>query len=67
MYTVFTRNWWKENPSYPDGLEPDGSAKKTKLKTADSEEEARAICREYNENNQETRLGRRAEYMGGGL
>lgn len=63
MYTVFVRNWWKENPNWPDGLEPDPTARKhTIAKRIKTEEEARAIAQEYNRTHNPGRLSRKAEY-----
>jgi len=48
-YRVFTRTWWRENPTWPNGLEPDATGRKTTLARGCTEEEARAIARQYNE------------------
>jgi len=61
MYQVYVSNWWKENPDWPDGLEPDGTDK-YKLKKVRTEAEARAICAEYNATHKPGRLSRKAEY-----
>ena len=61
-YRVFTRNWWKENPSWPDGLEPHLGRKKILREGVETEEEARKICKEYNDNNSPGRLSRKAEF-----
>jgi hypothetical protein len=62
-YYVFVRDWWKENPSWPNGLEPEPNARRTVIaESVDTEEEARAICREYNRVNPPGRLSRKAEY-----
>jgi len=48
-YSVFTRNWWKSNPSWPDGREPDGGARKHYLeRRVSTESEARGICQDWN-------------------
>ena len=60
-YRVFTRTWWKNNPGWPGGLEP-VAGRKTALATANSEEEARAICKRYNDTHKPGRLSRKAEY-----
>ena len=63
MFKVFTRNWWKHNPSWPQGLEPDGGARKTTIaKNVRTEEEARAICQRWNASHKPGRLSRKAEY-----
>ena len=60
-YTVFTRTWWKNNPSWPNGLEP-SAGRRTTIAKADSEEEARNICQRYNASHKPGRLSRKAEY-----
>lgn len=63
MYKVFVRNWWKRNPEWPNGLEPNLGARKTTIrKTIDTEKEAREICRRYNETHDPGPLSRKAEY-----
>ncbi len=62
QYRVFVRNWWKVNPSWPDGREPDPSARKTTLEHVDTEDEARQLCREYNVTHKPGLLSRKAEY-----
>tara|TARA_R110000851_G_scaffold322753_1_gene488946 strand:+ start:217 stop:417 length:201 start_codon:yes stop_codon:yes gene_type:complete len=64
MYKVFTRTWWKKNTSdgWPNGLEPHMGRRRI-LTTVHSEEEARRICKQWNAENPEGLLSRRAEYM----
>ena len=62
MYRVFTRNWRRANPSYPNGLEPSPGRKYT-LDWVYTEQEARAMCKEYNDTHEAGRLSRKAEYM----
>jgi hypothetical protein len=62
MYYVFTRNWWRDNPSWPDGLEPCPGRRHTIHKGIESEEEAQKICREWNATHKPGRLSRKAEY-----
>lgn len=69
-YKVFTRNWWKVNNSkdengnllWSDGLEPDGAGRQNTIGYADNEEEARKMCKEYNDSHPKTKLGRMAEF-----
>lgn len=61
-YRIFKRKWWKNNPSWPDGLEPDGAARKTTLGYRDTEEEARDFCQEWNRNNCQGRFSLKAEF-----
>ena len=63
-YRVFVRNWWKNNPKWPNGLEPCGSGRKTTLASSvATEAEARSICEQYNSTHKPGRLSRKAEYM----
>lgn len=61
-YKVFTRNWWKSNPAWPNGLEPDASGQKKTLRRGLTLKEARAFCEEYNRNNKPGKLSRKAEF-----
>ena len=60
-YRVFSRTWWRRNPSHPGGREP-GAGRKTTLARVQTEDEARAICRRYNDNHDPGFLSRKAEY-----
>ena len=62
-YKVFVRNWWKSNPSWPDGREPGAGKKTTIARRVPTEEEARDICRVYNATHEPGRLSRKAEYQ----
>ena len=69
MFTVFVRNWFKYNPSVINeldsslnGLEPDSRARKYKLATFKTKNEARDYAREYNKTHKKGRLRRQAEY-----
>jgi len=62
MYEVFTRTWWRENPDWPDGLEP-FAGDKTFLYNCRTEEEAMELCAKYNENHPAGRFSRKAEYQ----
>jgi len=61
MYRIFTRTWWKDNPTWPDGLEPH-PGRKTTIARAYTEEEARSICKRWNAAHKPGRLSRKAEY-----
>lgn len=61
MYRVFKRRFWKDNPRWPNGLEPH-LGRKTTIGFASTEEEARQMCKEYNENNDPGRYSLKAEY-----
>ena len=60
-YKVFTRTWWRNNSNYPNGLEP-SPGRKTIIAIALSEEQARDICKRYNDSHSPGRLSRKAEY-----
>jgi hypothetical protein len=60
-YNVFHRTWWKENPSWPNGLEP-GAGKKMAIGEADTEDEAREMCREWNKAHKPGRYSDKAEF-----
>jgi hypothetical protein len=61
-YTVFIRNWWKHNPKWPNGLEPNSNARKTILRRGLTREEAQQFCATYNSENDPGRLSRKAEF-----
>tara|TARA_R100000306_G_C4310296_1_gene109812 strand:- start:367 stop:579 length:213 start_codon:yes stop_codon:yes gene_type:complete len=63
-YEIRVRNWWVNNPDWPDGLEPCATPwKKARLfAKCNTEKEAIAICREYNTTHNPGRLSRKAEY-----
>lgn len=62
-YKVFVRNWWKENPDWPNGLEPDSNARKhTIADRIETEEEAIRVCKEYNDTHDAGRLSKKAEF-----
>jgi len=46
-FRIFTRTWWKENPEWPNGLEPCIGPKRTIGKTQ-TIEAARKMCEQYN-------------------
>lgn len=60
-YTVFHRTWWKRNPDWPDGREP-GVGKRYFIAKVWNEEEARQLCREWNQSHDPGLLSDKAEY-----
>lgn len=62
MYKTFIRSWWKENPAWPNGLEPCAGPKKYTGNTYHDEESARLACREYNRRNAPGRLSVKMEF-----
>ena len=66
MYRVFTRTWWKRNPSWPDGREPGPGPKSyAGHPSGVTEEEARAYCQRWNRENDPGFLGLKAEFEAG--
>lgn len=61
MYRVFKRRFWKDNPRWPNGLEPH-LGRKTIIGYVKTEEEAIQMCRDYNKNNEPGRYSLKAEY-----
>ena len=60
-YRVFYRSWWKENPNWPNGLEP-CPGKRYYINNASTELEAQALCQEWCRLNPPGRLSIKAEY-----
>ena len=60
-YRCFSRTWWRHNPSWPRGLEPHLGAK-TYLAEFDTEQEARAFCKNWNTDNEPGPLSLKAEF-----
>jgi len=60
-YTVFTRTWWRENPSWPNGLEPEAGPL-TYIGEGMTEEEARTFAQEWNATHDPGRLSLKAEF-----
>ena len=60
-YTIFTRTWWRNNPKWPEGLEPH-AGRRTTIAKARTESEARGICKVWNDAHKPGRLSRKAEY-----
>lgn len=61
MFRTFTRTWWRENPAYPNGLEPH-AGKRTYHDDYDTEDEARAARREWNAKHKPGRYSRKMEF-----
>ena len=58
---VFHRTWWRENPAYPDGLEPH-AGEKHYIKRDVGEDEARRTCAQWNKTHDPGPLSDKAEY-----
>lgn len=61
-YRVFARTWWRNNPAWPNGLEPCLGRQTTIAERVATEEEAQAICEHYNSVHKPGRLSHKAEY-----
>ena len=59
-YNVFHRTWWRDNPAYPNGLEPH-IGKRTYLSRHVIYTDAREVADEYNRTHTFGRLSRKAE------
>jgi len=64
-YRVFTRSWWKENPAYPNGLEPHAGPKRYKRVVFETEQEAREYAIAWNEANDAGRYSVKMEFESG--
>lgn len=60
-YITFTRTWWKHNPSWPNGLEPE-AGEKTYYDEYETIEEAREACQAWNEENDPGQLSLKMEF-----
>lgn len=61
-FRIFTRRWWKDNPSWPNGLEPYAGGRKTTIDHASTYKEAQEICQEYNDTHDAGRYSVKAEF-----
>ena len=49
-FRCFSRTWWCENPSWPNGLEPEAGRKRYRRGARfETEEEARNYCIDWND------------------
>ena len=60
-FRVFHRTWWRENPDWPNGLEP-YPGKKRKICEVYGIGSARARCAEWNATHKPGRLSDKAEF-----
>ena len=65
-YTVFVRDWWREagkgEAGWPNNLVPFSGAPREVLAEGLTWSEARAMCEEYNSENEPGRYSRKAEF-----
>lgn len=60
-YRVFTRTWWRRNPSWPDGREP-ALGRKTTINKVKTYDDAILACENYNSTHKPGFLSRKAEF-----
>ena len=60
-YRCFTRTWYKDNPSWPNGLEP-CAGEPTYVRGTFTYAEARALCKEFSEENDPGRYSLKMEF-----
>lgn len=60
-YSVFVRTWWRVNPAWPNGLEPE-PGKRRYIARHVTYEDARAIAKQYNDTHDPGRLSKKAEF-----
>ena len=60
-YKTFTRTWWIENPTWPNGLEP-GAGRRHYMGHYQNEAEAQAACQAWNATHNPGRLSKKMEY-----
>ena len=65
-YVIFHRRWWKANPSWPDGLEPEASRPRIIREVVGDIETARAACRERQAVNPPGKFSDKAEFQEAG-
>jgi len=61
MFRTFTRTWWKENKSWPNGLEPEAGTAHYHGRY-ENEKDARAACKQWNDTHDPGRLSIKMEY-----
>lgn len=60
-YRCFTRTWWIDNPSWPNGLEP-CAGERSYIRGTFTEDEAREKCQEYADSHHPGRYSLKMEY-----
>jgi len=62
MFKVFVRTWWRDNPNWPNGLEPCVGPSRTIRRHVADESTALAMAQQWNATHKPGRLSRKAEY-----
>jgi hypothetical protein len=60
-YYCFTRTWWKRNPAWPDGREPEAGKRHTVAKNL-TFSAAQAYCQQWNSTHKPGPLSRKCEF-----
>ena len=60
-YRTFTRTWWKSNPAWPNGLEPELGERTYSEEEYETEDEARTAARAWNAENDPGRFSLKME------
>lgn len=63
MYRVFTRTWWKHNPAWPNGLEPEAGKRNYRGHPQRlTLQEAQAYCQRWNAEHKPGKFSLKAEF-----
>jgi hypothetical protein len=63
VYRCFTRTWWRVNPGWPNGLEPEmGKRRYTGHPEFKTVGEAIAYCKAWNKAHKPRKLSRKCEF-----
>lgn len=60
-YNVFHRTWWRRNPDWPNGLEPE-AGERHYIARGVTYEHARELCQEWNAAHDPGELSDKAEF-----
>ena len=62
MYRCFPRDWWIDNPSWPNGLEPFAAGEQITRAKFKTEEEAREFAQNWNKTHEAGRYSNKCEF-----
>ena len=64
-FRAFTRRWWKDNPDWPNGLEPESNGRRSYFAAEFTTEDlAREFCQKYNREHEPGKYSIKAEFEG---